>query len=185
MLYRLFHAAGMKLDAVLRVLDRSDSTIGRFREELTGCLNAVGESSPYWNAAQKEPHRLLVALATSIRDADEISQRVEEYSNGETAGTAIPKWLAEMKKEEEAVGWLTKLPKRVGPLGRVDLSPRSTLLLRGILDGEDRAGIVRRARGEFPEDRPEDLERTLDELGDSIDRLPMLRPFLTRWKRGS
>jgi hypothetical protein len=185
MLYRLFPAGGLKLDAALRVLDRADSRLGRFREELTACLSAVAESGPHWSAARQEPHRLLLALATSIPDAEEISRRVEEYSRGEAASAAIPRWLAEMKKEADGAALRSSLGKRAEPLGRLDLGPRPLLLLRGILEGEDRTGILRRARNQFPEDRPEDLERSLDELDDSIGRLPMLRPFLTRWKQRS
>ena len=183
MLSRLFQAAGNRADAVTRVLDRTRSPIARHREELTHCLKSLAEASSYWNLARKEPHRLLVALTTSLRDADEIEQRVSEYSGEEAAEEVILGWLAGMKEEEQGAGRLASLEKRVSPMARLDLCSRSSFLLRGILAAEDRSSILRRARSELSEELPEVLERQLDELSDRIDHMPMLRPFLARWQR--
>ena len=95
----------------------------------------------------------------------------------------ILEWLAGMKQEEEAAHQLGNLERRVGPMARLELNPRTRLLLRGILAGEGRAETLRCARSEFPGDEPGRLEREIDELGERIGRMPLLRPFLTRWRQ--
>jgi hypothetical protein len=183
MLYRLFHAAGLRPEALVPVLDASQATIGRHREALLRSLAGTAEAAPYWNAAREEPQRLLVALATSLEDADEILRLVEEYGAGEAPAAAIPKWLAGMRREELSQRALASLGRHAAPLARLDLSPRSLLLLRGILEREDRDAVLRRARSEDADAAPGALERELEELEQRIARVPLLRPFVERWKQ--
>lgn len=183
MLYRLFHASGMRAGAVTQVLDASASPLGRLRRELLDALGSVAESALYWNLARQEPHRLLVALALSVQDPDEIARLVEEYSGGTAAETVILEWLAGMKKEEETLGWLANVGKRVGPMARLDLGPRSSLLLRSIVAGRDRDEILRRSRSAPSEAESASLAHEIDALVDRLGGMPLLRPFAARWKR--
>jgi len=119
MMYRSFHAGGYGLELAARVLERTQSPIAKIRDELIRCLGAVAESSRFWSLARHEPHRLLVALATSIDDPDEIAQRIEEYSDGGAAESRVVEWLAQMKREEAARIQRAGFAQRVSPFARL------------------------------------------------------------------
>jgi len=98
----MFHAAGYQHELALRVLDRARSPLARLRDELASCLRTVAESSRWWSCAREEPHRLLVALATTTDDAGEIAGRIEDYAGGARTSNLVAEWLAGMKRGEEA-----------------------------------------------------------------------------------
>jgi hypothetical protein len=111
MLYRMFHASGYRVDLAQRVLERAGSPVAHLCDEILTCLRAVAEASRWWGVARAEPQRLLVALATTIDDAGEIAQRIEEYGGAPAAGL-LAEWLAAMKRGEDGAAMRATLGKR-------------------------------------------------------------------------